>query len=107
MKMMSWVFREASGAPGGSRGAKMELAREFWVPFWLHFGIPFSPFRSLGLLSAGRFGQKGDLEGVKKRGQQRERKGDRNGAILGPISMPFSGPNREDAVFENVCLHEE
>ena len=68
------------------------------------FGVPFSPFRSLGLLSAGRFGQKGDLEGVQKRGQKRERKGDRNGAILGSILVPFSGPNREEVVFEKVCF---
>ena len=64
MEMRSWVFQEASGAPGGSRSAKMERHDNVWVTFWLHFGVPFSPFRSLGLLSAGRFGQKGDLEGV-------------------------------------------
>ena len=63
-KMRSWVLRVASGLPGGSRTAKMELHRNVWVPFLIHFGVPFSPFRSLGLLSAGRFGQKGALEGV-------------------------------------------
>ena len=98
------MFREASGPPGGSRSAKMERHRNVWVVFWLHFGIPFSPFRSLGLLSAGRFGQKGDLEGVQKRGQKRERKRIENGAILGSILVPFSGPNREEVVFEKVCF---
>ena len=32
MKMRSWVFREASGPPGGSRSAKMELLDNVWVP---------------------------------------------------------------------------
>ena len=80
----------------------MELHRSFGVPFWLHFGVPFSPFRSLGPLWAGRFRQKGDLEGVQKWGQKRERKLAENRTILSSIFVPFSGPNREEVVFEQV-----
>ena len=69
-----------------------------------YFGVPFLPFRSLGLLSASRFGQKGDLEGVQKRGQKQERKGAGIGAILGSLFVPFSGPSREEVVFEKVCF---
>ena len=78
----------------------MELQRNVWVPILFRVGTYFSSFRSLGLLSAGRFGQKGDLEGVQKWGQKRERKRPENGAMLVSFFVSFSGPNREDVVFE-------
>ena len=63
----------ARRAPGGSRSAKMELRRSSGIPFWLHLGTPFSRYRPFGPLWAGRFRQKGDLEGVLKWGRKRER----------------------------------
>ena len=83
----------------------MELHRNVWVPFLLPFGVPFSPFRSLGLLSAGRFRQKGDLEGVEKRGQKRKRTLVENGAILGSISMHFRGRIAKRSFLKKCVLH--
>ena len=83
------MFQEASGAPDGSRSAKMERRRSFWYPFLFHFGTPFSRDRPFGPLWVGRFREKGDLEGVQKWGRKRERNGAENGAILVSISTPF------------------